>query len=112
MRHVHQLTSILTSEETSSTYTIPSPAHLVIIITILVHPSTTNMSICTQASQLLTRVLKVATPSAAKFDQVWNFSLNRKQHGGHGNSDGSEEDATLLNRESLFAVAEGPWGGH
>src|SRR5579859_1591922 len=80
------LTFILTSEATSSTYTIPLPVHLVIITTILVHPSITNTSICTQASQLLTRVLEVTTPFTAKFDQVWNFSLNRKQHGEHGNS--------------------------
>jgi hypothetical protein len=101
-----QLTAYLTADATSSTYTIPPPSHLSLLITMLVHPSTTNTPIRRQASHLLSRVLDVASPRAAKFDAVWTFARKRKRR--TEDSD-SEDDFIILEQESLMSKAESIW---
>lgn len=96
------LTSYLTAEATSSVYYIPPPNHLAILITALVHPTTTNTPLRHQASQILSRILEVASPREAKFDKTWTFSRKRKR----GSESGDESDSDLcdLETESLFAL--------
>ena len=100
------LTSHLTGQATSSIYTIPPPAHLSLLITMLVHPSTTDTPLRRQSAHLLSRVLDVASPRAAKFDQVWTFARKRKRR---GDDSDSEDDLGILDQESLFSKSEGVW---
>jgi hypothetical protein len=77
----------------------------------LVHPSTTNTPYHKQASQLLSRVLDVATPREAKFDQV--FQVSRKRKWREINEDDDEEDedeeACELDREGLMSQVKCIW---
>jgi hypothetical protein len=73
----------------------------------LVHPSTTNTPFRIQASHLLSRVLDVASPRTAKFDQVWTFTRKRKRR--HDDSESEEEFHTILETESLFSKADSIW---
>jgi hypothetical protein len=100
------LTSHLTAQATSSIYSIPSTAHLSILLTMLVHPDTTDTPLRRQSSQLLSRVLDVSSPAHARFDQVWSFSRKRKRRDEDRDSD---DEMGALGTNGLFAVAEGPW---
>jgi len=77
----------------------------------LVHPSTTNTPYHKRASQLLSRVLDVATPREAKFDQV--FQVSRKRKWREINEDDDEEDedeeACELDREGLMSQVKCIW---
>jgi hypothetical protein len=72
----------------------------------LVHPSTTDTPLRRQCAQLLSRVLDVASPRAAKLDAVWRFTRKRKRR---GDTSDDEEDLTELETESLFVSTEGVW---
>ena len=74
----------------------------------LVHPSTTNTPFRRQASHLLSRVLDVAAPRAAKFDQVFVFTRKRKRGKASDESDEEEEPCELEN-DSLFVNADNIW---
>ena len=100
------LTSHLTAEAVSSTYVIPPPSHLALLITMLVHPNTTNTPLRTQSSQLLSRILDVAAPRVAKFDEVWTFTRKRKRR---KTEDTDDEEENELEAESLFCKAESVW---
>jgi hypothetical protein len=73
----------------------------------LVHPSTTNTPLRVQSAQLLSRVLDVASPRAARFDTVFDFSLKRKRRG--GDSDDGDSDLCELESDSLFSKTKGFW---
>ena len=72
----------------------------------LVHPSTTATPLRRQCAHLLSRVLDVASPRAAKLDKVWSFSRKRKRK---TDTSDDEEDLTELETESLFVSADGVW---
>lgn len=72
----------------------------------LVHPSTTKTPLRRQSSHLLSRVLDVASPRKAKFDQVWTFERKRKRRAEDSDSDDVPNE---LEEESLFAKAESVW---
>jgi hypothetical protein len=97
------LTSHLTAEARSSIYNVPPPTHLAILITMLVHPSTTNTPLRVQSAQLLSRVLDVASPAAAGFETIFDFSPKRKR------SDDSHADLCELETESLFSKIRVFW---
>ena len=40
---------------------------------------------------------------------MWNFTRKRKRRAGTTGSEESEDEVALLETESLFVVAEGPW---
>jgi len=73
----------------------------------LVHPSTTNTPFRRQASHLLSRVLDVAAPRAAKFDQVFTFTRKRKR--GKASDESDEEEPCELENDSLFVNADNIW---
>jgi len=72
----------------------------------LVHPSTTNTPARREASNFLSRVLDVASPRAAKLDQVWEFGRKRKRREGSYDED---ETLNVLSDESLFNMADDAW---
>jgi hypothetical protein len=102
------LTSHLTAEATASIYYIPPPNHSAILVTALVHPTTTNTPLRHQASQLLSRILDVASPREAKFNNTWTFARLKRKRGSE-NGDDSDSDLCGLETESLFAVSLGFW---
>ena len=69
----------------------------------LVHPSTTNTPLRVQSAQFLSRVLDVASPRAAGFDTVFDFSNKRKR------SDDGDSDLCELETESLFSKTRRFW---
>ena len=101
------LTGHLTAEATSSIFTIPPVKLLRILITLLVHPSTTNTPLRKEASQFLSRVLDVASPRTAKFHEVWTFQRKRKRRSEE--SDSEDDYGGIIDEESLFFNAQGVW---
>jgi hypothetical protein len=72
----------------------------------LVHPSTTDTPVRIEASHLLSRILDIASPREAKFDEVWTFSRKRKRIS--EDPDDIAEDNELVT-ESLVSQADGIW---
>lgn len=68
----------------------------------LVHPSTINTAASRQASSYLSRVLDVASPSAAKFDQVFMLTSQKRRTE-------DEDDDFILQREGLMSRAQSMW---
>ena len=101
------LTSHLTAEATSSIFIIPPVKFLRILITSLVHPRTTDTPLRRESSHLLSRILDIASPRTAKFDQVWKFQRKRKRRSEE--SDSEDDYGGILEEESLFFKSENVW---
>lgn len=101
------LTSHLAAEAPSLIFTIPSIKFLRILITSLVHPRTTGTPVRRESSHLLSRILDIASPRTAKFDQVWKFQRNRKRRS--EGSDSEDDYGGILDEESLFLKSESVW---
>ena len=73
----------------------------------LVHPSTADAPLRGQTSQLLSRVLDVASPRTAKLDIVWTFGRKRKRRSDDDSDD--EEEPCELEKDSLFNQVHSVW---
>ena len=101
------LTGHLTAEATSSIFVIPPVKFLRILITSLVHPKTTDTPLRRESSHLLSRILDIASPRTAKFDQVWKFQRKRKRRSEE--SDSEDDYGGILEEESLFLKSDNVW---
>jgi len=99
------MTSNLAAAATSGIFSIAPPDKLAILITMLVHPSTTNTVARQQSSHYLSRVLDVAAPRAAKFD-VALTALGQRDR----NEDDSFDQANIiLESDGLMTQARSIW---
>jgi len=99
------LTSNLAAAATSSVFRIPPPDILAILITMLVHPSTTNTLARRQSSHYLSRVLDVAAPRAAKFDVAFKALGERNR----SEDDSFDQANIILESEGLMTQARSIW---
>ena len=101
------LTSHLTATAGSGTYRIPPPSHLALLITMLVHPSTTGTPVHRQAFHLLSRILDLGEPKTSNIDLIWTFTTRKRKRRSEGSDD--EEDSHELEKDSLFTKAGSIW---
>ena len=99
------MTSNLTAAASSGIFRVAPPDKLAILITMLVHPSTTNTFARQQSSHYLSRVLDVAAPRAAKFDVA--FTTLRKRE--RSEDDSFDQANIMLESDGLMAQARSIW---